>query len=461
MPENSVDLNIILKLIDEATAKLKEAMGEVKKETDETQKKSDKASNSITEGFKKANSQLRDFRRMALVASAAIGTIIATTRVWAESNSATNQAVLSIGQNLKTLAGDIGSLLAPAIIGISDALNVVMPALNSFFDTAQAGFSKLNEWVTYGVQWWVAYASALQEGASSQEAMGIATNVAAAAAQQAGEEFNKAFSQDTSAQVNALEESLNNLGRTWASWIDETTQGDMISMTQQSATMQQMIGAYQQYYATTAQLNELNNSAELQSFINMTAKKKEALDDLTKKVTATSRQQVQGVLSAMGGLESALAGAQEMGRGWAIAYKAVQIATTIGNTAQGIMLAYATYPWPTSAIIAGIIAATGAIQIATIAATQFAGGTDSVPAMVTPGEMILPKTMSSAIRSGDIAISGRGGFGAYSGSPSGGTIITNYIDVKIDKPTVRSDTDIDTLVEEVSSRLANEVERIR
>jgi hypothetical protein len=39
MPENSTDLNIVLKLIDQATGELKAALGEVQKETEGAGKK--------------------------------------------------------------------------------------------------------------------------------------------------------------------------------------------------------------------------------------------------------------------------------------------------------------------------------------------------------------------------------------------------------------------------------------
>jgi rubrerythrin len=451
---NETDLNIILKLIDQATGELKKALGEVKKETDGVEKSGDKASKTMASGFKQANAQLRDFRRMMLVAGVAVGAIIASTREWANSNEATHSALESIMANAKTLAGNIGSLLSPAIVGISDALKAVMPDLTRFFDSAREGFTKLNEWVTYGVQWWVSYAAAIKGGATATEAYGIAANVAGSAAEQAGAKMRESFKTDTSAQVNELEESIKSLGATWASWTDETTQGDMISLTTQAATMQQSVGAYQQYYSTVAQLDQLSNDQELQNYLHMTAEKKQAMNDMTKAVTMTNRQQVTGTVSALGQLESALAGAAEMGKGWAKAAAAVSLAMAIINTAQGVTMALAEYPWPFSLVVAGIVAAAGAIQVATIASTKFAAGTDSVPAMVSPGEMIIPTTFAQAIRSGSLALSGPS-------STTNSSVRQVYIDIKVDRPTVSQVSDIDYLVEEVSRRVAQEVERIR
>jgi hypothetical protein len=55
------------------------------------------------------------------------------------------------------------------------------------------------------------------------------------------------------------------------------------------------------------------------------------------------------------------------------------------------------------------IAAAGAAQIATITSTGFNKGTDSVPSMLTPGEMVVPRDFASAIRSGALTLSGPGG----------------------------------------------------
>ncbi len=54
--------------------------------------------------------------------------------------------------------------------------------------------------------------------------------------------------------------------------------------------------------------------------------------------------------------------------------KAFNIAAAIMSTAAAVMNAFATMPWPMAPIAAGLAAATGAIQIATIAATTFGGG---------------------------------------------------------------------------------------
>lgn len=48
------------------------------------------------------------------------------------------------------------------------------------------------------------------------------------------------------------------------------------------------------------------------------------------------------------------------------------------------------------------------VHVAAIAGVKFAEGTDTVPAMLSPGEMIIPRRFADAIRTGDLILSGRG-----------------------------------------------------
>ena len=92
----------------------------------------------------------------------------------------------------------------------------------------------------------------------------------------------------------------------------------------------------------------------------------------------------------------------------AIAQKILAIGQAIVNTALGVTKALAL--GPKGIPIAKVIGALGAIEIATIAATSFAVGTASIPrdmtANVHKGEIIIPESFSSAIRSGDLSLSG-------------------------------------------------------
>lgn len=118
----------------------------------------------------------------------------------------------------------------------------------------------------------------------------------------------------------------------------------------------------------------------------------------------------------VGSLKGALQQAAQLNSSFAIAYKAVAIGEAIMNTAAGVTRAFKDYAWPFSTVVAGIVGAMGAIQIATIASQSFAVGTPEIPkdmvAQVHKGETIIPETFAGAIRSGDLSLSGGGNTGS-------------------------------------------------
>lgn len=111
--------------------------------------------------------------------------------------------------------------------------------------------------------------------------------------------------------------------------------------------------------------------------------------------------------SRVGELGIALSQAGVLNEGFAKAGAVIKMAEAVVNVATGITRAYAEHTWPFSMVIAGIIATAGALQIATIASQSFQEGTDSVPAMLTPGEIVIPRGFADAVRAGDIVIGGR------------------------------------------------------
>jgi len=149
-------------------------------------------------------------------------------------------------------------------------------------------------------------------------------------------------------------------------------------------------------------------------------------------------------------LQSALSGAAAENRALARAFQIVSIGMAIANTAEGVTRAFKDYAWPASFIVAALIGAAGAIQIATIAAQKFATGTDSVPAMLTPGEMVFPRTMSDAIRSGDIVVGGRG-------SGGGGSTFN----ITINGASMNSGADIEALAEQLGFEVERKLRRAR
>jgi hypothetical protein len=214
--------------------------------------------------------------------------------------------------------------------------------------------------------------------------------------------------------------------------------------------------------ATVGDILTTGTGAWSEGFDNLKNKISSVWAEMTRgnTVVATSsaqfRKNYDGMVGAVGQLSSAMNGMAAEHKNWAKAAQIVSIGLAIMNTAQGVTKALADYPFPVSLVVAGIIAAAGAIQIATIASQSFAVGTPNVPydmnANIHKGEMIIPSTFSDAIRSGQLALSGAGSRG------SSGT--TNHISVEINNPTIRQDSDIDDLVRKVSEKIALEAERL-
>jgi len=142
----------------------------------------------------------------------------------------------------------------------------------------------------------------------------------------------------------------------------------------------------------------------------------------TAEVVAHSfKQNVDQAKSVLGELNGALVTAAAQNKKFAVAAQITSIGMAIMNTAEGVTKAWSYGPI-LGPIFAAMVAAAGAIQIATIASQKFAQGssnvqplaqgTDTVPSMLTPGEMVFPRTMADAIRAGEITVGGpSGGFG--------------------------------------------------
>jgi hypothetical protein len=187
------------------------------------------------------------------------------------------------------------------------------------------------------------------------------------------------------------------------------------------------------------------------------------LEKITVKANTVMRNAWIATGDAVSQLQAALTQASEMGRGWAKAAAGVSLAMAIMNTAEGVTSALANrekLPWPMPLINAAIIAAAGAIQVATIASTKFHSGgiirahnglaVDEVPIIAQTGEGILSRRGMSALGGAGALNALNAGYGGRSFS------VNNYIY----NPVVRSDEDINKLTEEISLRLAREAERL-
>lgn len=162
-----------------------------------------------------------------------------------------------------------------------------------------------------------------------------------------------------------------------------------------------------------------------------------------------------GSINALQTLGTSLTNAATQNKKFATAAKIVSLALAIINTATGVTKALSDYPWPISLGIAAVVGAAGAIQIGTIASQQFAEGTDTVPAMLSPGEMVIPNTFAGAIRSGSLTLGGPSGSGGQSGAGLSPNI---YITVAA---TVNQDVDISSLSTKLGTYIEQYLRRIK
>lgn len=145
---------------------------------------------------------------------------------------------------------------------------------------------------------------------------------------------------------------------------------------------------------------------------------------------------------------------------YAGAAKAVAYGMAIINTAQGITAALAGPPtgpiFPFNIALASIIAATGAIQLATIGSQGFATGTDSVPAMLSPGEMVIPTSFASAIRAGKLSLSGGQGSNTTNQNDNG----TN-ITIQVIQPNIGSNMDVNKIANDIAQQTNRQLQYVR
>jgi hypothetical protein len=162
------ELEIVLKLVDEASDKLKAINADIKKDTadvTEEQKKqgdeSDKSQKKQQDGLMKTSKELKSFRRELFAVTAAIGAITLTTKAWAENNIQARTQLDTLGQSTNRLMGAIGSVLMP-LISVAEVLVKVLGYAASGWagiiglftegiDKAEEAFNKFNANLSQGV----------------------------------------------------------------------------------------------------------------------------------------------------------------------------------------------------------------------------------------------------------------------------------------------------------------------
>ncbi len=377
MAEN--DLTITLRAVDEASLPIRNAMNGVRQSATD-------AGQSIQKQFKEAGKELHEFRKTILIVSVAFAAMVGAVKEASKYNQEAKTNFDKFTASISSLAATIGTALAPALNGATILVNF----LRDTIDGAIAGFIKLFSLIfeSFG-----AIASGMQNVVANikniftgkEDPMGIV------------EGFKVSFGKAMAISNAAADEFLAKIETTRAAAESGTT------------------------------LESLDKAAAVRS------EREKADQEKIKKGWDAAKSSVKD-------FGTALTAASSINKTFAISAAAVAIGMAIINTATGVTAALAGPPtgppWPINLGMAALVAATGAIQIATIASQSFAVGTGNVPsdmtAQIHAGETIVPATFADAIRQGELSLSGPG-------SGGGGDITINLFGVTINsKDSIRS-----------------------
>ena len=235
-----------------------------------------------------------------------------------------------------------------------------------------------------------------------------------------------------------LFESFDLLDKKWNDWIEKNKKKKFINP--DTTGVEEVKTKFQAFYDWLTIASEEGAQTNIEKVAQMTA----AVGDLYGNLVALRKQQIQNELDAQ--IRSVLASGaseeekqakisnlREKARQKEIAslkkLKAIKLAMAISDTAVAIVGALGSRPFsPFNLVLASIVAAAGAAQIATIAASPYAQGgfarggnipaSDTIPAMLSPNEIV--STSAASERFGaEIQrlnqIADGGGFGGGSG----------------------------------------------
>jgi len=193
MAEN--ETKIILEMIDKASPRFKKAIADIIQEIKKTDIESAKVGKNIDAGLKKAGQELRSLRTQILPIVAIVGTMVVTTKEWAKTNANTANAFNDLNNAAKGLSSNIGSLLAPSIMGLSELVKQSTEGLTSFFDGVREAYASLFDSITRVIQYVVAFSASVGAGQGIMEAHAIATSVAAEAVEEMGAKFRETMTE--------------------------------------------------------------------------------------------------------------------------------------------------------------------------------------------------------------------------------------------------------------------------
>jgi TP901 family phage tail tape measure protein len=215
-----------------------------------------------------------------------------------------------------------------------------------------------------------------------------------------------------------------NTGETSQVFWDNLTGGMQNGMEMFDGYVSGVSSLFENMYAHKKQLLDNDMNAEIKSSqASFERRKKEIINSNTVggKLTEDGQKKLQELET---GHNSAINNIKEEFRQKEIEaqkkLKPIKYAQAVSDTASAVIGALGNKPWtPLNFALAGVVAAAGAAEIATIAAQPFAqgglvggvGNIDSVPAILTPGEFVMSKQAVQNIGAQNLADMNQGGGG--------------------------------------------------
>jgi hypothetical protein len=358
------ELEILLKMTDEATPEFKRFVAQATQETDRLKNRTTQATDSIQQGFKDASKEVRAFRQSMFIATVAMAAVITSVQKAADHNKEAE----STFKDFKAATTALSVSLGVALIPVLEKTTKIIDGLSLVTESAMAGFIK-----------YTTFLKELSENSSwnplkAWDDVKNAINVA----NQATDEFLAKQEQARSSVTQSLFPILNA-----ESEKERGPSGDNKKIEKQQKEQSAIVA--KETRARMALTNaEKNNQIA-------------ALDAVSE-------------MASLFGKESKAA---------FYIQKAVKAAEILVNSAAADMNIQATWAW-NPAVASALIAKNKAltmISLATVAAAAIAGsfakGTSKVPsdmvASIHKGETIIPATFADSIRKGELSLSGPGG----------------------------------------------------
>ena len=195
-------------------------------------------------------------------------------------------------------------------------------------------------------------------------------------------------------------------------------------------------------FQNTAQALETTNRS-IQSFGERTSRVSEQADAHIK---TTEDLKKKANKEAIKGFFEVASGAAQAQKDGGAALKVIRSSEALINTYAGVNQALASYPPPISWALAAINLAQGLASVAVINSQGFAQGTDSVPSMLSPGEMVIPNTFAQAVRDGRISIGGGG---------------SGEVNIVINNPSFTDEGQVDSIMERIGLEIQSNLRTAR